>query len=194
MHDGVWFSGEVPSTEPKAEFLDQVRTAAITRRLVDLSPSETSTWPYLNGQMIEAAVPGLTCPRHTLRVLYSPGDPWVPLLQAELGGDHLFDPGPDDRSGLVISGLEASVEQCARWAIDWFEAQLRRPVVRREWDRPPGRLSAILPTVSGSVAAIEWWFADREEAIAYQGSLAWWWLAKRPSDREVIERLDRRTL
>ena len=120
MQNSQWFNGEVPSSRPVGEFLDQVRTAAIDSRFVDVSPSETSAWPYLNGQMIEATVPGLTCPRRTLRLLYSPGDPWVPLLQAELGGDHLFDAGPDDRSGLMISGLDASAEQCASWAVDWF--------------------------------------------------------------------------
>lgn len=192
VDDGVWFNGDAPVEGLLADFLDQVRARVTTHRLVDLSPSATTTWTFLKGQLIEATVPGLTCPRHTLRVLYNPSDPQAPLLEGELGDEHLFDAGPDDLSQLMIRGLEASAEQCARWAVDWLEAQLRRPVVRREWDRPPVALAPILPTVSGNIAAVEWWFTDADEGISYRESLIWWRLVKRPPDREIIERPDRR--
>lgn len=194
MPTGVWFDGETPRTEQGAGFLARLRAEAATSRFTGLETSQTSTWPYLDGQMIEATVPGLTGPRHILRVLYCPAAARNPLLQAELGDDHLFDAEPDNPSHLLVSGVRASAEQCAGWAADWLETQLRRPVVRREWDRPPGRLAAMLPAVDGNIAAVEWWFANPDERVDYRGSLVWWRLMKRPADREVIERPDQRAL
>lgn len=192
MTTGVWFDGEAAATGQVAKFLGLLQAEAATGRFADLEASHTSTWPYLGGQLIEATVPGLTCPRDTLRMLYCPAVAQSPVLQAELGDDHLFDAAPDNPSHLLVSGVQASAEQCAEWAAHWLETQLRRSVIRKEWDRPSGGLAALLPTVQGNVAVVEWWFINADERIDYRDHLAWWWLAKRPPDREVVERADQR--
>jgi hypothetical protein len=102
----------------------------------------------------------------------------------------MFD-GPEDASGLFVSGVAASAEQCALWTAEWLERQLRRPVVRREWDRPVSGASRLLPAHSKSVAVVEWWFSDTEEMLSTTGSLAWSWLTKKSPSRQTMERPDR---
>jgi hypothetical protein len=145
--------------------------------------------------LIEVTIPGVTCRYRTLRVLYTPPgtDPSVPLLQSEVGEDlasedgaYLFD--GHDPYQLYVVGLPASPSQCGTWAAEWLQAQLRRPIVRREWVRPSRGFAALLPSASGSIAAIEWWFLNPDQRIDIHKSPAWWWLVKRPPDREITER------
>ena len=204
-HNGVWFPVDSPPVGSAADFLEAARAAAAGWQATDVRPADTVALAYLHGFLVEVSIPDLTCRRRTLRVMYTPPetDSPEPLLQSELGEDlasedgaYFFDYDPVDHgpSQLYIAGITASPSQCGTWAAEWLQAQLQRPIVRREWDRPPGGLTAVLPSASGSIAAMEWWFTkpDQPLDVAHKSPAWWWWLVKRPPDREITERPDRR--
>lgn len=199
-HGDAWFAVDPSPVGAAADFLEAARAAAVNWQPIDITPADTAAMAEPDGFLIEVTIPGLTCRYRTLRVLYTPpgSDPSLPLLQSEMGEDLASEDGAylfegHDPYQLYVVGLPASPSQCGTWAAEWLQAQLQRPIVRREWERPPAGLAALLPTASGSIAAIEWWFINPDQQIDIHKSPAWWWwLVKRTPDREITERPDRR--
>lgn len=187
----VWFSGEPLRSELEAEFVETVRSKAQEWPFEELGPDDTVHWAYADGRIVEVDVQGLSCSLRTLRVMYTPADHLGRLLQSEWGDNYVFD-RPADGDQLWVSGVVASARECGTWAASWLERQLRRPVARREWDRPKGGLTRFIPTAFDSVAAVEWRFLDNGECLDTRSGLAWWWLTRQPPDREISERSDRR--
>lgn len=187
-----WFNAEDPAPGPRREFVMAVRAIAQTWSLSNLSvaPSATGHYEYGAGHIIEVDLPGVTCSRRFLRVIYTPAQADGRLLDSEWADRYIFD-GPEDPHRLLVHGVAASPAQSGEWAASWIESQLRRPVVRREWDRPEAGLARLLPAASKKVAAIKWYLTDTNELLDGRQGLIWWGLVRRPPSREVEERPDR---
>ena len=115
------------------------------------------------------------------------------MLQSEWSdGGWTFDRSESEPLGvgeLYVAGLEASPEQYGQWAAQWFKRQLRRKVVRREWDRPSsGSDSEPRSRTAAGPAAVRWIIYDPEHDLGSRGGLRWWRLMRQPPTREVVER------
>lgn len=196
-----WFSfqDDAPAG-PHWDYVMAARTAAQlwTSSELGLTPDATRAYDLEPGYILEVDVPGLTCGPRFLRVLHTQDDPDEPLLQgAWLGSDFCFGGAtdPEDANALIVTGVAASPKQCGEWAAFWMESQLRRPVSRREWDRPAAGPTRLLPSASPTIAAMEWWWTDVPSGFldASQTTPWWWWLMRRPPAREIEERPDRAT-
>lgn len=193
----VWFGGDLSSDDRQRRFVQTVASAALTWGFDDVVTDHTSArsaYDDGSGRLVEVLIPGLTTSRRILRVLYEPEpDPMsCPVLQSEWTADaYEFDrpdfEAPDEETELWVTGVNASPEQCGRWAADWFERQLRRPVVRREWDRPSSGLSTLVPWPSSGPAYAVWTIRQPDRYLDSKG-LTWGWLDRRPASREVVER------
>ena len=192
-----WFDDEDPQPDgPQRAFVEALRTLAAGWRFDDdLHPGCSDSWGWVDvderAWVIEISVPGLTAVEVELRARYWPQGEGMPLLHGEWGNKYLFD-GPTDSGDLVISGLDASPSECAAWTAAWFEKQLRRPIVRWEWDRPTTGAARFLPSYSKSLAVVEWRFGDTGDVLMSTSSLVWRSLIKTPPSRQIEERPDRR--
>lgn len=192
MANFAWFDDDPPQHDPQRAFVQALERLADRWRFDDLYPehSSSSSWIDGTGIFVELQLPGLTCDRLRLRALYSPVSHREPLLKAEWGDDYLFDGVVTE--GLVVNGVDASPEECASWTAAWFERQLRRPIVRREWDRPTSGLARLLPSHTECLAVVEWWFGDTEEHLWSTRGFGWSRLTKTSPSRRIEERPDRR--
>jgi len=188
-----WFDGDDPTDARELTFLESVRAAAGTWGFDDLRPEGTATSIDVEdgGLVVEVRVPHLSSERRTLRVAYDVDAGGRPSLVSGWTSAHAFEDcccgGPDADVDLYVVGVDADPEQCGRWAAAWFARQLRRPVVRREWDRPRTGLTTLLPGPATGPAYVEWTVADPDRPLDAHGGL-WSWLARRPAAREVRER------
>lgn len=193
MTSSGWFSQEIPPQGSQRVFVETLQELAAGWQFDDLLPEHSfgSSWPIDESDcFVELEIPGLSFDDLRLRALYSPDNRRQPLLQAEWGEAHLFDGGPID--GLFVTGIDALPEQCASWTATWFEQQLQRPIVRREWDRPTSGPARILPSHTPSVAVTEWQFSDTGECLWSTSAVVWSHLMKTPPSRVIEERPDQR--
>jgi hypothetical protein len=191
-----WFSGAASADERDNRFILAVAAAALNWT-TDLSPHDTSTRPATDegagaGRLVEIRLPQLTTPCRILRVLYDLDVAGRPTLQSEWTAspkpfEHLYEL-PDEETDLWVQGVEAAPEQCGDWAAAWFERQLRRPVLRREWDRPRSGVSTLIPGSFDAPALVEWTALQPDQSLDTQGGLPWDWLKYRPPSREILER------
>lgn len=188
-----WFDGRRPTDEGERTFLEALRTAARAWSFADLRPEDTSAGGEESGCLVEIRVPLLTTSCRILRVCYAVDEEDSLSLQSEWTGfDEPFEglgyESPDPETDLWVTGVEASPEQCALWSAAWFERQLRRPVKRREWDRPESGWSTLIPGSTTRPAYVESTAYQPERALDRQGGLRWWWLEHQPPSREIWER------
>ncbi|WP_204912463.1 hypothetical protein [Microlunatus spumicola] len=197
----AWFAAEEVVDERTHEFVATVAAAAASWTFTDLVPGDTSSTLGPPGAgarevAVHVRVPGLTTERRFLQVFYDPDVGGLPTLTsrwgsgpAELTGYEDCCGPPDEDTDLWVSGVEATAEQCGRWAAAWLERQLCRPVVRREWDAPATGWSTLIPRRRpGSPALVEWTVGDPEGALDLRGEIPWDWLRRQPPTREVRER------
>lgn len=190
MASSEWFEHEVLLDESQLAYVTKLRELAAVWQFDDLMPVHSRSWPWppdASRLLSEVDVPGLTCGPYTLRVLYSPGGAAHSVLESEWGDKYLFD-GPTYSFGPMVDGVEATSQRCAEWTAAWFEGELLRPVVRREWDRPPNGVGRMLPSHTELLAAVEWRFADTDELLTSTSGVVWSWLTRTPPSREVLER------
>lgn len=194
METTEWFRGQMPSDPREARFVRTVAETAASGEWSDVSPSDTSTTTaYDNGTgcLVEIQVPHLTTPIRILRVLYDPDD--HPALQSEWShAGYAFEDPPHPEhlyeGELYVSGLEASPEQYGQWAAQWFERQLRREVLRQEWDRRTSGSASTTPARPGRPVAVRWIVKDPDHSLNSRGAFRWWRLMRQPPDREIVER------
>ena len=195
MQASPWFSGSALADPREAAFVRALATHVADWAWSDLTALDTSTtFAYDNraGCLVEVQVPKLTSPRRILRVLYEPDD--EPQLRSEWSSDgYAFDrPVPDEhkpgQGELYVAGLDVSPEQYALFAARWFERQLRRRIVRQEWDRPPSRANVVASSGGSEPAAVRWMISDPEEELSTRGGLRWWRLMRQSPTRELTER------
>jgi hypothetical protein len=128
-----WFEGEVERRPDAVAFLEGVRDFAPNALGGLVAPDDTTAYPY--GCLITVEVPGVPpseAPVHThlLQVMYEPE-----MLGGYWGCSHLWDDySSDDPEALHLPGHFAPGVAAER-AIEWLAVQLRRPLVRQEWDR-----------------------------------------------------------
>ena len=92
---------------------------------------------------------------NTLQVLYN-----AQFLGAYWGCGHLWDDYDErDPEHLHVEVGDLSPERAAELAAAWLEAQLHRPLVRQEWDRP----------LLGP--AVRWVLTDSDRVIGKRGFL-----------------------
>ena len=134
-HAGVdveWSVGSVESGPDAEAFLARVRELAPAALSGLVSADDTTAYPY--GCVLTVGVPGVPAsewPVHTstLQVLHTPG-----LLGGYWGCSHLWDDyDPHDPEALHVTD-ELAPEQAAERAVGWLAEQLRRPLVRQEWN------------------------------------------------------------
>lgn len=188
---GGWFDDDGSRLAgPHREFLRRLQEKAASWQVPDLLEDHTRAWLWPVDEsrlLVEVDVAGLTCGPWTLRVLYTPGSEQHPLLDSEWGDEYLFD-GPTDDADLRVSGVDATPEQAADWTAAWLHAELSRPVVRREWDRPAGGVARLLPPHTSGLAVVEWHFGDDGGLLDTTSRLVWSWLTRLPCSRETQER------
>lgn len=195
---GTWFDSPPCADDRGRRFVRAVASAAAGWGFGDLRPEDTSSGPTEAegaGRLVEVTVPGLSTRCRMLWVLYEPDRGHLPVL-ASRWADERYPPdlddydleAPDEEVDLWVSGVDASPEQCGAWAAAWLERSLRRPVRRREWDRPRSGPSTLLPGGSGRPALVEWTVGAPEHVLDAQGDLVWGWLRRQPPSREVQER------
>ena len=128
-----WFGGRVDGGEDADAFLAAARDAApaLLGGLVD--PDDTGAIPY--GCLLTIDVPGVPpseWPVHThmLQVMFEAG-----RVGGYWGCSHLWD-GWDREApeSLHVEG-DLTPQELAVTAARWLAEQLRRPLVRQEWDR-----------------------------------------------------------
>lgn len=183
-----WFADDGQTSPKEREFLSAVRDAAVNWKLPNLTPADTAYHP--TERLLWVTVPGLTCRHRNLHVAYEAEDDGTWTLRGEWADEYVFD-GPEDAGDLYVRGLAATPEQLGGWAAAWLERQLRRPVVRSEWLRPTTGIFSLLATDPSEVVARQWSFTDTDEFLEGENTLIWWWLVKRPADRQSQERPDR---
>lgn len=197
-HDRVsdtstWFAGHA-TTEREQTFLQSLRVVACSWGFADLRPQDTSSRHEVIGLLVEVQVPLLTTSRRILRVCYDFDDAGLPTLQSEWTPfEYPFEGGPDaaapdPEGGLWVTGVEAAPEQCGVWTATWFERQLRRPVKRREWDRPRRGGPGIVPGSTTKPALVRWVLEQPEQDLDSSGGFRWSWLRHLPPSREIHER------
>jgi len=130
--NGDWFVGSVKDRPDAEAFLARVRELA-PAELGDLVEAvATGAVPY--GCVLTVKVPGVPASEwpvytHLLQVMYEPS-----MLGGYWGCSHLWDDYyPNDPEVLNVTD-ELTVGQAAARAVQWLQEQLRRPVVRQEWD------------------------------------------------------------
>lgn len=200
----AWFAAEEAVDERTRQFLATVALSATSWVFDDLVPANTSSTSAPPGAgarevAVQVQVPRLTTKRCYLWVLYDPDVRGLPTLTSRWGShpfdftgrdddDHDWEP-PDEETDLWVSGVEATPEQCGRWAAAWLERQLHRPVCRREWDAPATGWSTLIPRRRpGSPALVEWTVGDPQEVLDLRGDIPWDWLRRQAPTREVWER------
>ena len=193
----TWFSGASFKKPRDLEFLEALTAAAQGGAFLGVEANDTSSAVLDGGEglLVALAVPRLTCERKLLRVSFVPEDAdRTPVLQSEwstpttsLDPPGAYD-GPTDDSDLWVSGIEATPTQCAAWVTAWMVRQLRRPVRRREWDRPTSGWGSISPAGVTGPVAVEWQLGNPKQDLDSRGAFVWWWLVRRPPSRETLER------
>ena len=127
-----WFEGAVDGGLDAETFLARVRELAPAALAGLVDPDDTDAIPY--GCVLTVDVPGVPASEwpaysHMLQVLYAPG-----LLGGYWGCSHLWDDcDPDDPEALHVTD-DLTPEQAAERAVYWLAEQLRRPLVRQEWN------------------------------------------------------------
>lgn len=149
--------------------LDTLLPVALEGRV---DPSEVGSLWY-GGVLVWVSVPNVPDGEapvisNTLQVLYNPE--W---LGAYWGCSHLWDDyDENDPEHLYVSTPGFAPEDAAELAAHWLAEQLRRPLVRREWDR------------RGHPSAHEWVLTDTGTVI---GSRGWVFRrARRAPDRVIL--------
>lgn len=195
----MWFNGPEPNDHCEQEFVEALRNAAEAGAFHGVDPGDTVSGSLSErmgkGITVGLAVPQLTCPRRWLLVSYEPGQGHrTPLLQSswstevQLGTQPGGYDGPSNDNELWVSGIAAGPALCAEWVTAWLGRQLRRPVTRKEWDRPatgPGAGLFGRPRLS---AVVEWSLGDPDEFLWDRGTFGRWRLMRQPPSREVSER------
>ena len=127
-----WFQGAVDGGPDAETFLARVRDLA-PDALGGLVPADdTLAYPY--GCVLTVDVPGVPASEwpvytNTLQVLYASG-----LLGGYWGCSHLWDDyDPEDPEALHVTE-DLTPGQAAQRAVAWLAEQLRRPLVRQEWN------------------------------------------------------------
>lgn len=188
-----WFAGSLPPADPLRECVVALRETARRWNFDDLSPENTSTYALGVGWLVEVEVPGLTCETRYLRAWFGVDEVGRIRRDYELGADYILD-------GLTTSPetFAGSATESGQQAAAWLESQLRRPIVRHEWDRPHGFFWSLIPTLEGDLIAREWRYDDDDDDegdrwIELEARF-WWWrrLTQEPSSRQIQERPDRR--
>lgn len=194
-----WFDG--PDLHDPAEilFVEALVRAASTGLFAGVSQQDTLRVAQPKGHnpgvMVGLVLPNLTCDRRVVRACYETGDGQTPpMLQSDWSeGMYPSRPpgaydGPTNDTDLWVSGISATPTVCAEWVTAWFVAQLARPVVRREWDRPATGPGTSLLGQAREAVAIEWYRTEPEEFLDSRGTFGRWGLTRRPPSREVHER------
>lgn len=133
MSAGQWFSGEVAGGDDADAFLAHARELAPEALGSLVEPGGTAAFPV--GCLITIDVPGIPPSEwpvhaHQLQVMYD--HEW---LGGYWGCSHLWDDwDPKDSEALLVNEELVPLEAAAR-GIDWLVSQLRRPLVRQEWNR-----------------------------------------------------------
>ena len=136
-----------------------------------VDPSEVGSLWY-GGVLVWLSVPGvpdgeIPVINNTLQVLYNAGS-----LRAYWGCSHLWDDYDElDPEHLSHATGDLPPEAVADMAASWLARQLRRPLVRQEWDRGP--LSPV----------VRWTLIDSGTEIGRKGRL--FRHRRRPPDRTV---------
>lgn len=194
-----WFDGPDLHEPREIEFVEALVRAASGGRFAGVEPQDTLRVAppkgYSPGVMVGLVVPKLTCARRVVRTCYQTGDAWTPpMLQSDRSeGMYPGSPpgaydGPSSDTDLWASGIPATPTVCADWVAAWFVAQLARPVVRREWDRPATGPGSSLLGPARQAVATEWYLSEPEEFLDSRGTFGRWALTRRPPAREVRER------
>lgn len=194
-----WFDGPDLQEPREVEFVEALVQAASEGVFAGVNPPDTLrvTQPkgYSPGVMVGLVLPKVTCERRVVRVCYEAGDPWTPpMLQSDWSeGMYPRSPpgaydGPTNDTDLWVSGIAATPTACAEWVTAWFVAQLARPVVRREWDRPATGPGSTLLGQARQAVATEWYLTKPEEFLDSRGTFGRWGLIRRAPSREVGER------
>lgn len=198
MAQSAWFLGPTLQDPRQVEFVAALIRAAEAGELADIDAAQTLSVVADDGSSVEVGlvVPGLTCDRKFLAVTYEPSDHhglpsltsvWTAGLTPKTEFDD-YDAPSGDPGEMWVSGVEATPTQCAQWAIAWWSRQLRRPVIRQEWDQPKSGWGSGLLERQREGVAVRWQLEDPEQALDDRGTLIWWWLVRRPPAREVRER------
>ncbi|WP_375422978.1 hypothetical protein [uncultured Friedmanniella sp.] len=193
MTTSNWFRVESTPDDHKIAFLRTLRAAAEQWTFDGLGPETTSTdVEFPDGRLVVSIeVPGLTSRPQHLQVCYRADVEGRPVLQSAWSRYARFDDPyepPDEETELWVSGVDATPEQCSLWAAAWFERQLSRRVVRREWDRPEAGLSTLLLAADSGPVFVEWTIEAPDGVIDSRGRFVWSWLTGRPPSRTVVER------
>lgn len=197
MRNSDWFQRSPTQHEQNDDFLAALADSAASWTFPDLTADDTSADSDQGDGLlvVEVKVPGLTSKRGNLRVGYRADAGGRPALRSDWSqwpesfdeNDDSFG-APDEETELWVSGIDATPEQCGVWAAAWFERQLRRRVVRREWDRPTSGLGTLIPADGTGPVAVEWLIESPHGVFDSRGGFTWWWLMRRPPSRTVVER------
>ena len=198
MAEAVWFLGPTLEEPRQVEFMAALTRAAEAGELADADAAQTLSVAAEDGSSVEVGlvVAGLTCDRKFLAVAYEPGDDhglpsltsvWTAGLEPKTEFDDYDAPSGDDEE-MWVSGVEATPTQCAEWAVAWWSRQLRRPVIRQEWDQPTSGWGADLLGRQRERVAVRWRLQNPEQDLDDRGTIKWWWLVRRRPAREVRER------
>jgi len=193
-----WFMGPTLQDPHQVEFVAALARACEAGIGADVDAARTSTVPADDGRSLQVGleVPGLTCDRRILAVEYEPvGVEGLPSLNsfwtAGLAPKTELD-DYDAPSGLAgemwVSGVEATPTECAQWAVAWWSRQLRRPVIRQEWDEPKSAWRSDPAYRERQRVAARWRLEDPDQSLDDRGTFRWWWLVRRPPTRVVRER------
>ncbi len=130
--DAEWFEGSVEGGPDADAFLARVRELGPTELGDLVEPDDTGAVPY--GCVLTVEVPGVPGSEwpvytHMLQVMYAPG-----LLGGYWGCSHLWDDYDADDPEALHVPEELTAEQAAVRAVRWLAEQLRRPLLRQEWD------------------------------------------------------------
>lgn len=195
----AWFNSPGLEDPRVVEFVAALTRAAVDGAFSDVVPGDSLLGPLSErdgpGVTVGLVVPGLTVKRRYVLVSYEPGaDDETPVLQSGWSSSAQLDvpvgayDGPSNDQDLWVGGIAAPPTLCAEWASAWFVRQLRRPVVRREWDQPESGRGAGLFGRRGESVAVEWWLTEPELYLEGRGTFGRWWLTRQPPSREIHER------
>ncbi len=168
----TWFDGAEPRNDEEVAFSPHCvpRPLAGTSTFFQSTPGALTVLAPL---YVDILVPGLPHGNNKNTVLqggYWARRPAGLVLQAEWGDAHLLEAGGND-DDIRLGGVTLGPRDAASILANWFAAQLRRSVERKEW-------------IGGDGVAIaaEWRLADTGRRLASKGS----WLRRR---REPTRRI-----
>lgn len=161
-----WFEGEVDGGPDADSFLARVRELAPAALGERVTADHTSTSPdSILGIDLPGVDPWPRCTNH-LQVTWEDE-----VLGGSWGNTYSWgEYDPDDADVLYVDE-ELTPQEAAERAVEWLAAQLRRPLVRQEWDR---RWS--------STPLQRWVLSDNDHWVAGTSRRPW---RRRPPDRTM---------